>query len=72
MDPYHVYRSGFRLLLACLFLGAFGTSCTSESFRGESGSGYKMSIAVAPSAALSGATLAALLTYFVWRRSSKR
>jgi hypothetical protein len=71
MRPCYVYRSGFRIRFAPLLLCAFGTGCYSESFRGESGSGYKIGIAVVPAAVLA-AILLALLGYFLWRQSNKR
>jgi len=71
MCQHDVYRSSPRFLFARIFLFAFVTGCRSESFSGESGSGYKIGIAVAPAAILV-AIMAALLSFFVWRRSSKR
>ena len=71
MCRHDVYRSSFRLLFAHLLLFAFVTGCKSESFSGESGSGYKIGIAVVPAVILL-AIMAALLGFFVWRRSSKR
>jgi hypothetical protein len=43
----------------------------SNSFRGESGSGYTIGLAVAPAAILA-AIMALLLGYVAWRRISKR
>ena len=71
MCRHDVYLSNFRFLFARIFLFAFVTGCKSESFRGESGSGYKIGIAVVPATILV-ALVAALLGFFVWRRSSKR
>jgi len=71
MCQYDAYRSGFRFLFACIFLLTFLTGCKSESFRGESGSGHKIGIAVAPVAAILTAIMAALFGYLVWRRISK-
>jgi ABC-type branched-subunit amino acid transport system permease subunit len=70
MSQYQFYRFGFHFLFAYLF--AFVTGCKSESFNGQSGSGYKIGIVVAPAAAILAAILAGLLGYFVWRRISKQ
>jgi hypothetical protein len=58
-------------LVACSFSFAFVTGCKSESFSSESGSGHKIGTAVVPATILVP-IMAALLGFFVWRRSSKR
>jgi hypothetical protein len=71
MRHYYGSRSGFRIRFTHFLLCAFGTGCHSESFRGESGSGYTIGIAVVPAAVLA-AILLMLLGYFIWRQSTKR
>ena len=71
MRQHDVYRFSFYCLVACSFLFVFVTGCTSESFNSEAGSGHKIGIAVVPVTILV-AIMAALLGFFVWRRSSKR
>lgn len=72
MRPSPISRAGFRFPFGCLVILAVATGCTNESFRGESGSGFKVGIAVNLAAAVLTVLLAALLGYVVWRRSSKR
>jgi hypothetical protein len=70
MHPYYGSRSGFRIRFIPLLLCVFGTGCYSESFRGESGNGHMIGVAVAPAVVLA-AILLPILGYFLWRRSSK-
>jgi len=57
MRLFYIPRAGFRISFVRLVFLAVVTGCSSESFRSESGSGFKVGIVVAPVARRIGGPL---------------